>query len=756
MLSPRTATVLIALTVTGCGAARRGAVSPVVRDIDFEGNGGFVEAYFAGDTRYMLLTQLEQAESRWGVLTPGVSSLIEPALLDQDALARDAWRLEVWYAHHGWLDARAQGWMAVEVRPERWSLRERRLRWAAERGGERAAERLDALEPKLLARRRAQVVDVVGYLEPGPQSTVRTFAWDGMNRNLTTLTSSVRRLGELQEGEPFNLEYAELTRDRLLTLLQDHAFAYARADLSFQAWPEERAVDVRLLVDPGPSAAFGAVSFSGLRHVPEAALREQIGFEEGDTYKISTLRQAQSRLFALGVFALVDVSPDLSDPTADTVPVRVHVAESQPGTFRLGGGLTYTGTHVSPRLTTSLEHLNLGQRLIRGEAEATAGISTRLSDLAQPSAWYPIYGGRLALSYPRWPLPRTQLSGEVAYAQDLQSGQLAYRRPSAALSLSWQARSWLTLRLGGSLEQFSYLNLSGGALRAARLTFGEDFENPYQLTTLDLGLTWDSRDEPLFTRRGVLLEGRLRQAVPAIVGDYAYTDLSVDWRRYLTLIHYLPADGSRLSHALHALVQRRVVAVRTHGRVLVPWGDSALPYPELAFMGGDSSLRGFKPDQVGPYDCMCTYESVGGDGLTGVPGLGQSVTQHFIPHGGTVALGGALEVRHPFVVEGASMVLPFLDVGLLSPSAGEVSLDLVRWGAGVGWRYATPVGPIRFDLATRPLYPEDGRPASSTGCQGTDALARPVDWLSTQANRADPSGRPQWVLIGYLGIGESF
>ena len=31
----------------------------------------------------------------------------------------------------------------------------------------------------------------------------------------------------------------------------------------------------------------------------------------------------------------------------------------------------------------------------------------------------------------------------------------------------------------------------------------------------------------------------------------------------------------------------------------------------------------------------------------------------------------------------------------------------MRWGAGLGLRYFTPIGPLRLDVAT-PLHPEDG------------------------------------------------
>ena len=786
MVALRAVAILLLVLLSGCISARRGVQGDIVRSIRFYGNGDPYAAFMDGTTDLQLRSQLEQGTTGYLIHVPfsgvrvdllGIPPLVkDPARLDAEALRRDAYRLEVWYAHRGFFDARVLGWEVREVLPLELTRRERKLtRRAKGEGGraERATRRLDKHRDRLYARRKARVVDVVGFVEPGPRTIVRHFPFEGLDelRVAGGLVRTVRRTGEMREGFPFNLQYTYLTRERLLDTLRDHAYAYAHAAVEVNAYPtgipdvctddpddpccDRPCADLTLHVTPGPTARFGEITITGLDRVPERIVRESLGFAEGERYKISVLRDAQRRLFALGVFAVVSVDADLADPTRESVPVKVSLTESTFGVFRLGGGLTYTGTDIQPRLSTFIAHLDTFGKLVRTELDAGGGLSVPLSRDA-PHDGFPVFDTSLRLIHPRVFTPRLSAAAEISIVQDLQGGQLPFRNPKAIASLAWKVSERTTLRTSAGFEHFTYLNLTGAALRAARATFGDDYENPYQLATVDVRLTYDSRDDPLSPRRGTFTEVQLRQAVPFLVGDYAYTDISGDYRRFFKRARSRPKDPTFLQRVSAFLLNRRVLAIRGHGRLLQAWGDSSVPYPERAFLGGGTSLRGFRPDQVGPYDCLCTYVPDEGDPFTGLPGEGQRVEHRYLPHGGLLSAGGSVELRHPFFISGAQLVLPFVDVGLLANTVSELSPDLFRWGVGLGGRYDTLAGPVRFDLAFRPLYPEDTQADGGIGCMVGDGLGRPVDWLSNRKNRADPSLRPNFVMIGYIAIGESF
>jgi translocation and assembly module TamA len=55
-------------------------------------------------------------------------------------------------------------------------------------------------------------------------------------------------------------------------------------------------------------------------------------------------------------------------------------------------------------------------------------------------------------------------------------------------------------------------------------------------------------------------------------------------------------------------------------------------------------------------------------------------------------------------------IVPFIDAGAAYEDSIPDFAEGIRVGAGIGLRYFTPLGPLRFDVAV-PLNPEDGDPS---------------------------------------------
>ncbi|MBA2321659.1 MAG: hypothetical protein H0V89_10935, partial [Deltaproteobacteria bacterium] len=104
--------LLLGLLLVGCTPARREVQGRILRNTHFSGNGGLI----GGSNDYQLRAQMAQNNSAFGLTLWPLLYVIEPKVLRDKVLARDAWRLEMWYAHHGWFDARVLGWQLREVR----------------------------------------------------------------------------------------------------------------------------------------------------------------------------------------------------------------------------------------------------------------------------------------------------------------------------------------------------------------------------------------------------------------------------------------------------------------------------------------------------------------------------------------------------------------------------------------------------------------------------------------------------------------
>jgi translocation and assembly module TamA len=679
-----------------CTAARREASGTVVRAVRFDGNGGLLSNH----NDYQLRQALTQRASPPGVLTWPLSQLVHPAVLDERALAEDAWRLEVWYAHHGWFDARLTGWTLTEVRPAR--------------------------------GRRAAVVDVRGRVDPGAPSLVNAVALLGPGGEPLLpdqgkgLALSALHMTGFGPGMVFDRETLDWTLASMAARYRDNGYPYAQVTAAVEARPQELAVDVAFAVEAGRSARLGAVTFTGAERVPERFLRDAIHLEPGAPYSQAALAVAQRELFSLGTFSVVSVEPDLRDPTQAEVPVRIAVTETAARSVRLGLGGVFDGVELTPRMTARLRHANLLHRLIRFELGGTLGITYPYDVGVGVGDPVPTYDLAASLGLPRALGPSWTVEARGRLRQDEQAGLWIYQNPEADLQLVWDAGGDWVVRAGPHVELYRYLLDAPETLQFARVLYGTGFTNPYTLSALDQQVVVDQRDDPLSPTRGRFGSLLLREAFPLREDGYAFVSGTLDLRAYA------PVGRIRSGFPLTA-------ATRLGVQVLQPLQGRALPYPELAFLGGVTSLRGFRTAQVGPYDTLCT--EVDGE-----------IFPYHLAHGGQAAVDASAELRYDWRY-GVSFA-GFADGGWLAENLRRVDQQVVRWDVGVGARYRSAVGPIRLDVAFRPLVPEDLGPTQVIGCEGP-VEPRTFDVISLFGGGGGQA-RPPWAAVVFLAIGEAF
>src|SRR5262249_1494461 len=121
-----------------------------------------------------------------------------------------------------------------------------------------------------------------------------------------------------------------------------------------------------------------------------------------------------------------------------------------------------------------------------------------------------------------------------------------------------------------------------------------------------------------------------------------------------------------------------------------PFAGSRVPISEKFFTGGGSTLRGFPLNGAGPQNTVPACVD---------PADPTTCAFIRVPEGGTQLLILNSELRIPVPLKKGLSFAMFYDGGnVFSPIGFHQFTQNYTNSVGLGFRYSTPVGPIRFDI----------------------------------------------------------
>lgn len=466
----------------------------------------------------------------------------------------------------------------------------------------------------------------------------------------------------LAAGKAWSLWAEEETRRLLLEALANAGFPDAQVEVEGQCW-EGRCQPVAR-VAPGIRATVKQVVVAGLARTKPQVVNLIAGLKAGDLYASDALLAAQRRLLALGIFSRVSLGPV---PGQETGSQRGVLIQLQEGPSRsVSGGLGWD-TEEKLRLSASWTELNLFGKARTLSFEGR--ISSRQRRL-QVNYREPARLGFLGL--PTWvAIYRTE--------ERFPTYSLLRRGMWVELGDHWQRpRRWL-VRYDYQIivpeapeEVLSSLERSRQHLRVASLT-------PV--------LEWDTRDDPFFPSRGLYASLQVQRAFPLFLADASFAKFqgSLAWLK--------PLGSSVVALGVRGGVIRAFQGSR-------PTPDNLrVPIAARFFAGGRVSHRAFPTDRLG----------VPGQTLLCPEGKPSCTVDELRPVGGAALLLASAEWRVP--IAGSLGGTIFVDGGNTWASLAKVREADLRWGAGLGLRFETPVGPLRLEYG----WKLDREPGESKG-----------------------------------------
>jgi translocation and assembly module TamA len=469
------------------------------------------------------------------------------------------------------------------------------------------------------------------------------------------LPAEVRATLGLRTGDPAVASAVLEGGARMLTALQERGYAFATVDppIAYEA-ADAPLLDLRFRVVTGVKANIGEIRFEGLQRVHEPLLRGRIRLRTGDPYSPSAIERARRELLLLGVFAQVSLGVGTAVDDLGGVTVTFKLRERQRHSISvnaafssdLGGSLGASWTDRN--VFGNAEQLTIAASAINLGGSDTTGIGYDTS----VKYLIPDFGRR----------DQTLQLGVAALKQSLQAYDQTARTTTAILTR--KISSIWTVSIGGSTTDEQIIQNA------------ETFH--YTLFAVPMTVLYDSThlatplEDPV---HGFRASFSVRPTLAVGHPDARYFINQLNVATYFDLHHVLPTEPGRT-----------VLAVRAFAGIAEGAGELSLPPDQRFYGGGSGSIRGYQ------------YQSVGPKFPLGTPAAG-------LPIGGTAMTDGSVELRQRFGTNFGAVA--FVDAGQVSASLKALP-DQFSVGAGVGARYYTPIGPIRFDIAvpTSPKIPK--------------------------------------------------
>jgi len=453
----------------------------------------------------------------------------------------------------------------------------------------------------------------------------------------------------IQPGDPL---YADRIVDQELELrvaLGESGYPFAElADPELLIDHARTEGDLTLAVQSGGKYVFGEVISGDPGLLSSRHLAGIARFEPGDLFRHSLATDLRRAVIATGLVSSITITPRQARPPVGDQPgeVALDVIFERAPLRTIAGAIGY-GTEDGFKVEARWEHRNLfppeGALRLRG----ILGTREALASL----------GVRRNNFLGRDQVLNVDLSASDITTEAVESRGFGLRGSFEKVSnllfqkpLSWQ--------IGGELLYNDERNRSA---RSADIPLPR---RTFLIGGLFGSVTLDGSDDLLDPTQGYRATLFLAPEASRSDGIESY---------YLRA----QADASTYKSIGAAVLAGRVRAATIVGAPL----DAIAPSRRL-YAGGGGSVRGYGFQGVGPRN-----------------GLGEAT-------GGASLVEFSLEARIKTpLMGGAIELVPFFDAGTVGLGSTP-DFDFVRYGAGVGLRYKTSVGPIRIDVAA-PLNPTE-------------------------------------------------
>ncbi|MFC6670039.1 outer membrane protein assembly factor BamA [Marinobacterium aestuariivivens] len=460
---------------------------------------------------------------------------------------------------------------------------------------------------------------------------------------------------KIEPGAVFSRREMTETQERLQRVLGDGGYMFANVSPVPTVHEDDNTVSLRYFVEPGQRTYVRRILIKGNTTTADEVLRQQLTQMEAAIASAEKIEQSKQRLSRTGYFKNVDVETRPVPGTSDQVDVEYSIEEQPSGQFTAAVGFSQSAGIIFQLGVQQDNFFGTGKRV--GFNFSNSDTLTEYS-FNYTDPFYTVDG--VSRGFDVFYRERDYDEDDVSsYTTD---------EYGAGVNFGYPINDYQRLSFGLGFESIS-LNTFGSTAQEVTDFIAEEGDDTYLDWVMKASWSDNHLNRGLFPTRGYSQSLSLEAAVPG--SDLGY------FKSLYRGEYYLPLNGTE------------TWVVSAGGRLGYgdSFGDNNYPFFKNYYAGGLRTVRGFKNNSLGPRD---------------------SNDDAF---GGNMLAVGSLELIFPtpFIDDNTSWrTLAFFDAGNVfttdclvesSDCTEGVELDQIRYAAGVGLSWLTPVGPLSISLA---------------------------------------------------------
>jgi len=498
----------------------------------------------------------------------------------------------------------------------------------------------------------------------------------------------------VKQGSPFIKGNVEQERLRVLRIFLNNGYTYAGIDsVTAVRYYSTDNYSVKFWYRPGRRYVFGTAEINlSQQEVDSAIVIRELDFAPGEIYSEAKKMESEQNLNRLGLFesAKIESQLPLDTLTPPAIPIRIllrsrelqevtpeFLVDDENNTLNTGLGLGYNhrnfygeARNLSVRMRFRLEaiqDLNISGAFKQGLNEPT--LLTK-SDLEMQMAQPYFFSNRVGAS---WTVS-TEFEKQTYYTLNTLMNRIGFSNKFSSNTVGFV--DWNLERVGVDISDTTKVNPAD---------FTGTREKQFN-SILTLTLQQDNTNDVFSPSSGSFQSVSAEEAglIPKLFGSFGSNLPYAEYYKFSVLMRRYFSNGG---------VNPVVWAFRIHAGVAElydPANSTPVPPTRKFYAGGSGSVRGWKSRDLAAFDNP--------------------------DQGGDVILEGNIETRINLFPESGKFLFlnldnisaaTFIDYGNLWNGLAEIKGSSIAIAAGAGLRYATFVGPLRFDLGFRVYDPRN-------------------------------------------------